>query len=51
MKVIKFGGSSVGSNAGMLQVKQIVEAQQEPVIVVVSALFCVSSCSSGVVVC
>lgn len=38
MKVIKFGGSSVGSNTGMLQVKQIVEAQQEPVIVVVSAL-------------
>lgn len=38
MKVIKFGGSSVGSVEGMLQVKGIIEAQQESVIVVVSAL-------------
>lgn len=38
MKVIKFGGSSVGSVGGILSVKKIVESQQEPVIVVVSAL-------------
>ena len=38
MKVLKFGGTSVGSVQGILSVKQIVEAQSEPVIVVVSAL-------------
>ena len=38
MKVIKFGGSSVGSVEGILSVKKIVESQKEPVIVVVSAL-------------
>lgn len=38
MKVIKFGGSSVGSKEGILSVKKISESQQEPVIVVVSAL-------------
>lgn len=38
MKVIKFGGSSVGSKEGILNVKKISESQQEPVIVVVSAL-------------
>ncbi|HHT23575.1 MAG TPA: bifunctional aspartate kinase/homoserine dehydrogenase I [Bacteroidales bacterium] len=38
MKVIKFGGSSVGSVEGMIEVKKIVESQKEPVIVVVSAL-------------
>lgn len=38
MKVMKFGGTSVGSVNGILSVKKIVEAQQEPVIVVVSAL-------------
>ena len=38
MKVLKFGGSSVGSVESILQVKKIVEAQSEPVIVVVSAL-------------
>jgi len=38
MKVLKFGGTSVGSVNGILSVKQIVEAQDEPVIVVVSAL-------------
>ena len=38
MKVLKFGGTSVGSVESILQVKQIVEAQTEPVIVVVSAL-------------
>lgn len=38
MKVIKFGGSSIGSYEGILQVKQIVENQKEPIIVVVSAL-------------
>ena len=38
MKVLKFGGTSVGSVDSILSVKRIVEAQQEPVIVVVSAL-------------
>lgn len=38
MKVLKFGGTSVGSVESILLVKQIVEAQTEPVIVVVSAL-------------
>ena len=35
---MKFGGSSVGSIPSILNVKQIVESQKEPVIVVVSAL-------------
>ncbi len=38
MKVMKFGGTSVGSVNSILNVKRIVEAQKEPVIVVVSAL-------------
>ena len=38
MKVLKFGGTSVGSVESILSVKKIVEAQQEHVIVVVSAL-------------
>ena len=38
MKVLKFGGTSVGSIEGILSVKKIVESQKEPVIVVVSAL-------------
>ena len=38
MKVLKFGGTSVGSVNGILSVKKIVEAEVEPVIVVVSAL-------------
>lgn len=38
MKVMKFGGSSVGSVNSILSVKKIVEAVQEPAIVVVSAL-------------
>lgn len=38
MKVLKFGGSSVGSAESILNVKKIVESQQENVIVVVSAL-------------
>ena len=38
MKVLKFGGTSVGSVDSILSVKRIVEAQKEPVIVVVSAL-------------
>jgi len=38
MKVLKFGGTSVGSVNGILSVKKIVEEQDEPVIVVVSAL-------------
>ena len=37
MKILKFGGTSVGSVNGILSVKKIVEAQSEPVIVVVSA--------------
>ncbi|MCR4994518.1 MAG: bifunctional aspartate kinase/homoserine dehydrogenase I [Bacteroidales bacterium] len=38
MKVLKFGGSSVGSVESILSVKRIVESQAEPVIIVVSAL-------------
>ena len=38
MKVMKFGGTSVGSVDSILKVKPIVEAAEEPVIVVVSAL-------------
>ena len=38
MKVLKFGGTSVGSVNSILNVKKIVEAIDEPVIVVVSAL-------------
>ena len=38
MKVMKFGGTSVGSVDSILQVKRIVEAADEPVVVVVSAL-------------
>ena len=38
MKVLKFGGTSVGSAASLQNVKRIVESQAEPVIVVVSAL-------------
>lgn len=38
MKVLKFGGTSVGSVKSILSVKKIVEAIEEPVIVVVSAL-------------
>ncbi len=38
MKVLKFGGTSVGTVNSILSVKKIVEAINEPVIVVVSAL-------------
>ncbi|GHT43994.1 bifunctional aspartate kinase/homoserine dehydrogenase I [Bacteroidia bacterium] len=38
MRVMKFGGTSVGSAESILKVKKIVEAVEEPVIVVVSAL-------------
>jgi bifunctional aspartokinase / homoserine dehydrogenase 1 len=38
MKVLKFGGTSVGSAESILRVKGIVEAVQEPRIVVVSAV-------------
>ena len=38
MKILKFGGTSVGSVEGILNVKKIVEAEPEPIIVVVSAL-------------
>lgn len=38
MKVLKFGGTSVGSAESIRNVKRIVEAQTDPVIVVVSAL-------------
>ena len=38
MKVLKFGGTSVGSVESILNVKKIVETCNEPVIVVVSAL-------------
>lgn len=38
MKVLKFGGTSVGSPESILSLKKIVEAEKRPVIVVVSAL-------------
>ena len=38
MKVLKFGGTSVGTVESILSVKKIVEAIEDPVIVVVSAL-------------
>ncbi|MGQ1787216.1 MULTISPECIES: bifunctional aspartate kinase/homoserine dehydrogenase I [unclassified Saccharicrinis] len=38
MKVLKFGGTSVGSSDSILKVKNIVESQQEQIIVVVSAV-------------
>ena len=38
MKVMKFGGTSVGSVNSILSVKRIVESAGEPVIVVVYAL-------------
>lgn len=38
MKVLKFGGTSVGSVESILSLKRIVERQQEKVVVVVSAL-------------
>ena len=38
MKVLKFGGSSVGSVESILSLKNIVERETQPVIVVVSAL-------------
>ncbi|MDR2968696.1 MAG: bifunctional aspartate kinase/homoserine dehydrogenase I, partial [Tannerellaceae bacterium] len=38
MKVLKFGGTSVGSVDSILNVKKIVESVEEPVIVIVSAL-------------
>jgi len=38
MKVMKFGGTSVGSIESILNLKQIVEAEKKPVVVVVSAL-------------
>ena len=38
MKVLKFGGTSVGTAASLANVKRIVESRDERVIVVVSAL-------------
>lgn len=38
MKVLKFGGTSVGTIESLTSVKQIVESREDPVIVVVSAL-------------
>lgn len=38
MKVVKFGGTSVGSARGLKCLKEIIEGSSEPVIVVVSAL-------------
>lgn len=38
MKVLKFGGTSVGTVKSLTHVKRIVESEEEPVIVVVSAL-------------
>lgn len=42
MKVLKFGGTSVGTVKSLTHVKRIVESEEEPVIVVVSALGCIT---------
>ena len=38
MRVLKFGGTSVGSAEGLLQAKKVIESCSDDVIVVVSAL-------------
>ncbi len=38
MKVLKFGGSSVGSATGLQNIKQIIVSRNEPTVIVVSAL-------------
>lgn len=38
MKVMKFGGTSIGASSNILNVKNIVKEQKEPLVVVVSAL-------------
>lgn len=38
MKVLKFGGSSVGSAEGIINIKHIIEGRRQPLVVVVSAL-------------
>ena len=38
MRVLKFGGTSVGSAAGLLQAKNVIESCTDDIIVVVSAL-------------
>lgn len=38
MRVLKFGGTSVGTAAGLLQAKKVIESCQDDIIVVVSAL-------------
>jgi aspartokinase/homoserine dehydrogenase 1 len=38
MKVMKFGGTSVGSVESLLNLRNIVNAEQRPVVVVVSAM-------------
>ena len=38
MKVLKFGGTSVGSVENLLKVKEIIDSQKDDVVVIVSAL-------------
>ena len=38
MKVLKFGGTSVGSVENLLKVKEIVDSQKDDLVVIVSAL-------------
>ncbi|MBN1416265.1 MAG: bifunctional aspartate kinase/homoserine dehydrogenase I [Bacteroidales bacterium] len=38
MKVLKFGGTSIGTAENILRIKKIIENQKEPVIIVISAL-------------
>ena len=38
MRVLKFGGTSVGSATGLLQAKNVIESCSDDIIVVVSAL-------------
>ncbi|MBN2275077.1 MAG: bifunctional aspartate kinase/homoserine dehydrogenase I [Bacteroidales bacterium] len=39
MKVLKFGGTSIGTAGNILRIKKIIENQQEQVIIVISALY------------
>ncbi len=38
MKVLKFGGTSIGTAENILRIKKIIESQQEQVVIIISAL-------------
>ncbi len=43
MKILKFGGSSVGSSESLKQVEQIIASEKKPLIIVVSAFYGVTN--------